>query len=116
MNPDQPSSPRSSPLDAKRSVPLDLHADLVRSWHDARATFGRARATVDRIEAELLALLGDADVGTLGGLPAVEREIEKRTGIDLPRLRRECPELVDQYRVLRRRPVLKFPRHRRINP
>ncbi|WP_370944053.1 hypothetical protein AB5J62_33770 [Amycolatopsis sp. cg5] len=120
VNPDQAHSaprPRSSPGgDQPRRVSLDPFANLVRSWRDARAAAGRARADVDRIEGELLELLGDAEVGTLDGTPAVLRETEERDGIDIGRLRRDHPELWEQYPLARRRTHLKFPRQRRTAP
>ncbi|OXM69667.1 hypothetical protein [Amycolatopsis vastitatis] len=116
MNPDEPNrepQPRSSAPDDARHVALDPHADLLQKWRRASSAAGRARAELDRIETELLILLGDADVGTLNGLPAVVREIEQRPGIDIPRLRRDHPDLWTQYQVTRSRPHLKFPRKRR---
>ena len=100
-------SPRRT---AARSVPLDDHDDLVDGWRDARATAGRARDEVDRIEQQLYALLGDAELGTLNGEPAVVRQVEKRQGIDLARLRFEQPDLLRQYPRTRVRVRLKFPR------
>ncbi|WP_410662056.1 hypothetical protein [Amycolatopsis sp. lyj-84] len=71
---------------------------------------------MDKLEAELLALLGNNDVGTIDGEPVVVRDVEIRNGLDLPRLRQERPELWQQYPAKRRRERLKFPRRRTRNP
>ncbi|WP_158884092.1 hypothetical protein [Amycolatopsis anabasis] len=92
-----------------REVPLDHAAELVRRARDGRAAAGRARAA----ERELLDLLGDAEVGTIDGHPAVIREVESRPGIDLTSLWRDHPELWDQYPARRERTRLKFPRRPR---
>ncbi len=117
MNPDEPRQephPRPpAPDDDARSVSLDAHTELLARWRRASSAAGRARANVDRVEAELLAVLGDAEIGTVDGLPAVVREIEERPGVDIPRLRRDHPDLWAKYTVTRRRPHLKFPRKRR---
>lgn len=87
--------------------------ELVFQWREARAAMSRARATEKKVEQELLDLLGDAEVGTVNGHPAVCREVEQRPGIDLTRLHEEHPELWEKYPAIRQRSRLKFPtRHR----
>lgn len=92
-----------------RRVPLDAHAALVRRWRTQRESWGRAKAALEAAERELLAALGEADEGTLAGEPAVRREVQTRPGIDLDKLRADCPELVQRYRIQRSRTRLKFP-------
>lgn len=99
-----------------KNVSLDHAAGLVRRWRTAVDTAGRARATAVQAERELLDLLGDADVGTLDGTPAVRRDVEARDGIDLTRLREDHPELWEQYPATRTRTQLKRPRRARKTP
>jgi hypothetical protein len=97
---------------SRRRIELDQFSDLLTRWKHAREAAGRARATVEKTERELLDLLGEADEGTVDGRPAICRDVEVRPGIDLARLREEHPELWEQYPTQRRRTRLKFP-HRR---
>lgn len=103
-----------------RRVELDECAQLVRRWQNHRQAVGRARAALQAAEDELLRRLGDAEVGTLGGEPAVHREVSTRPGIDLERLREDNPELWrqlwQQFPAQRTRTRLKFPPRRQARP
>lgn len=103
-----------------RRVELDECAELVRRWQNHRQAVGRARAALKAAEEALLRRLGDAEVGTLGGEPAVHREVETRPGIDLERLRKHEPELWKQlgqrFPAQRVRTRLKFPPRRQARP
>lgn len=86
---------------SRQQVTLDRA--VVQRWRDARDLLGLAKAMAEQAEREVLALLDGAEIGTVRGEPAVRRETEMRTGIDLERLHSERPELWDQYPKARSR-------------
>lgn len=95
-----------------RRVPLDENADVVRRWRNQRRSLSRAKAALASTEAELLAALGDAEEGTLGGEPAVRRDVDTRPRIDVDRFREEFPDLYEQFKTQQKRTWLKLPRRK----
>lgn len=94
---------------AQHVIRLDEFADLVHHWQETRDTARRAKAAADSVERQLLAVVDDADIGTIGGEPVVHRLVERRPGLDLLRLRQARPELWDEFPAERHRVRLKAP-------
>ena len=112
MHPEPPRQHRVVPLDPAK----DRVQELIQRWRTVSSAQGRAKSELDSIEAELDALLGDADVGTLNGEPVIERRAKKRPRLDVGRLRRDHPELADAYRSTDGNTELKFPRQAKDRP
>lgn len=92
------------------TVPLDHVAALVARWRKARCEAKRLRGVAAAAEAELAAALGDADVGTLNGIPAVRRTTENRPRFDATRFRGAHPDLFDEFSYPHQRDELIIPR------
>lgn len=61
-----------------RIVNLDHVAGLVRQYCHARNEAYRLKAEADQKERQLLEVLGEADVGVVGGKMAVKRTVRSR--------------------------------------
>lgn len=95
-----------------RRVSLDSCAELVRRWQRIRVNAARSYAALKATERELEQKMGDAEVGTVDGEPAVRKERETKPGVDLERLRVEKPELWETYPKRFQVTRLKFPSKR----
>jgi hypothetical protein len=98
------------------TVALDHLAELIEQWRLLRTRAARLKAAADQAERDILAALGDAEIGTVGGTPMVRREVEKRQTFAFGRFSAEHPDLVDQFVYERRREHLKFPRRSETPP
>ncbi|SEF34326.1 hypothetical protein SAMN05421837_107322 [Amycolatopsis pretoriensis] len=96
-------------LDPK-TVALDAIAPAVARWRAARCGAARLAATAAQAEKDIIAALGDADIGTVDGRPVVRRDVQERQGFAFGLFRTEHPELADRYITRRRRESLKMPR------
>jgi hypothetical protein len=90
------------------AVPLDAIAPIVARWRAARCRAARLAATAAQAEKDIIAALGDAEIGTVDGLPVVRRDVEHRQGFAFAVFRDAHPELADRYVTRRRRESLKI--------
>jgi len=95
------------------AVPLDAIASTVARWHAARDGAAKLHATAAQAERDILAALGDADVGTIAGHPVVRREVEERHGCAFAALRTEYPDLAERFATRWERITLKVPNDRK---
>jgi hypothetical protein len=93
------------------SVPLDHLAVVVARFQRARCDAGRLRAAAEQAEAELMAALGNADVGTVNGQVVVRRSAKDRPRFDATRFRAEHPDLFAAYSGPSPRDRLSIPPH-----
>lgn len=90
------------------AVPLDAIADVVARWRAARCGAARLEATAAQAEKDIIAALGDADVGTVDGIPVVRRDTDHRQGFAFAAFRAEHPDLAERFVTRRHRTVLKI--------
>lgn len=96
------------PVSTPATVELDdTAAALVRRLDTARTFARQVDAEEERVRAALAAILGDAGAGTVNGATVVTWRSQQRHGLDVAALRREHPDVAEQfttttsYRVMR---------------
>ncbi len=85
-------------------------ASLVLSRQAAKAVADTASAQLQEIDNRIVALLGDAEVGTADERELVKRAQQSRTTIDADALRRDYPEIATEYSKTTTFRKLSFPR------
>lgn len=81
-----------------KAVELPDQAEgLLRELASAKAAVKEAEARETAAQNRVMALLGDAELGTLGGYVVVTWKSQVSRRIDVARLRTELPEVADQY-------------------
>jgi len=83
----------------KESVPLDDVAVWVETYRTARANADKWTELADRARDHVTAALGDAEIGTIAGKPAVRHTIVHRSQLRSQKLRAEYPEICDAFTV-----------------
>lgn len=86
--------------EAKAGSAIDLPTEaeaLIRQWREAKAEEEAAAARRQEAENKLKALLEDKEVGLLGGKPVVTWKNFTRKTIDSKRLKKDYPDIYDQY-------------------
>lgn len=81
-------------------VPVELPVeafDLMCWFHDVDSMAKQAKDNVEKVKAEIAALLGAAEVGLLDGKEAVTWKVSSRRSFDVARFEAEHPELAAQY-------------------
>jgi hypothetical protein len=88
----------SEPQTVDDAIALDDYAELVEEFRQARAARKRWEADEQMLSGKLLKLIGQAKVGTVGGLPVLAHvHTEPRFDLDKQRLKQWYPDLYQQF-------------------
>ena len=71
--------------------------ELVQAWIDAKEAEKLASQQKDEVQAKLLAALGENESANCGNLGAITYMQQTRKGIDTEALKRDCPQIFQEY-------------------
>jgi predicted phage-related endonuclease len=83
----------------KDTVPIDELAQWIDVYRGARAEADKWGELADRARERITEALGEAEIGTIGGKPAVRHTIVQRSQLRSAKLRAEYPEICDAFTV-----------------
>jgi predicted phage-related endonuclease len=83
----------------RESVPIDELAQWIDVYRGARAEADKWSELANRARERITQALGDAEIGTVGGTPAVRHTIVHRPQLRTAKLRAEHPEICDAFTV-----------------
>ncbi len=88
----------SEPQPVGDAIALDDYAELVERFRQARAARKRWEEDEKILSGQLLKLIGEAKVGTIGGLPVLAHvHTDPRFKLDEQRLKQWYPDLYQQF-------------------
>lgn len=95
------------------SVTVEIDADLVDAWRDAKTELALVEMRVDALANRIRAAMGDAEVGTINGEKAVTWKSQTTRRVDVAALRAAHPSIVEEFTVTSRQRVLRDSRRRK---
>jgi predicted phage-related endonuclease len=81
----------------KPQAALDAVADWISAYRTARDNAAKWSELANRARSHITEALGDAEVGLLAGNPVVRHTFVHKQRVNLPKLRAEHPDLVEQF-------------------
>lgn len=83
----------------KESVAVDDVAVWIEAYRTARANADKWTELADRAREHITTALGDAEIGTVAGTPAVRHTVVHRPQLRTAKLRAEYPDICDAFTV-----------------
>ncbi|GAA0632479.1 hypothetical protein GCM10010174_61930 [Kutzneria viridogrisea] len=81
----------------KLTTPVDSVADWIAAYRHAHANAEQWSELANRAKEKVTAALGDAEIGTIDGKPAVRYTIVHKRRLNTTKLREQHPDLVDAF-------------------
>lgn len=83
----------------KSQAAVDAVADWISAYRTAKDNAAKWAELADRARSHITEALGDAEVGVIDGKPVVRHAFVHKRRVNLPKMRDEHPELVEQFTV-----------------